>query len=164
MLAKCKWVKLLAGGVSYHRYDGKPVRDHSLQAAMIADMAIAIESPRALYPSVAAMFNDRERFGSPGDDFLLGGASASKVHACDVTEMDLNRGMEFLGAHPSSSATAAANSHRDRPPHSRQQDRHVAVEEVTHRGAQCGIRAVRQSVPSRVSLSRRYSRSTTAWL
>jgi alkylation response protein AidB-like acyl-CoA dehydrogenase len=80
-------------------YGGKPVRNHSLQAAMIADMAIAIESARALYLSVATMFNDRERFGSPGDDFLLGRASAAKVHACDVTEMVLNRAMELMGAY-----------------------------------------------------------------
>ena len=79
-------------------YGGKPVRNHSLQAAMIADMAIAIESARALYMSVAAMFNDRERFGGPGDKFLLGRASAAKVHACDVTEMVVNRAMELMGA------------------------------------------------------------------
>lgn len=80
-------------------YGGKPVRNHSLQAAMIADMAIAIESARAFYLAVAAMFNDRERFGNPGDDFLLGRASAAKVYACDVTERVCNRAMELMGAY-----------------------------------------------------------------
>ncbi len=80
-------------------YGGKPVRNHSLQAAMIADMAIAIESARAFYLAVAAMFNDRERFGNPSDDFLLGRASAAKVYACDVTEMVCNRAMELMGAY-----------------------------------------------------------------
>ncbi len=80
-------------------YGGKPVRNHSLQAAMIADMAIGIESARAFYLAVAAMFNDRERFGNPGDEFLLGRASAAKVYACDVTERVCNRAMELMGAY-----------------------------------------------------------------
>lgn len=80
-------------------YGGKPVRNHSLQAAMIADMAVAVESARAQYLHVAAMFNDRERFGKLGDDFLMGQASAAKVHACDVTEMVCNRAMELMGSY-----------------------------------------------------------------
>ncbi len=80
-------------------YGGKSVRNHSLQAAMIAEMAIAIEAARAHYMSVAMMFNDRGRFGSPGDDFLLARASAAKVHACEVTEMVCNRAMELMGSY-----------------------------------------------------------------
>ncbi|MCL4744309.1 MAG: acyl-CoA dehydrogenase family protein [Burkholderiaceae bacterium] len=80
-------------------YGGKPVRNHSLQASMIAEMAIAIESARAFYLSVAAMFNDRKRFGNPGDEFLMGRASAAKVYACDVTEMVCNRAMELMGSY-----------------------------------------------------------------
>lgn len=80
-------------------YGGKPVRNHSLQAAMIADMAIGIESARAFYLSVAAMFNNRKKYGGPGDDFLLGRASAAKVYACNVTEMVCNRAMELMGSY-----------------------------------------------------------------
>jgi alkylation response protein AidB-like acyl-CoA dehydrogenase len=80
-------------------YGGKPVRNHSLQAAMIADMAIGIESARAFYLSVSAMFNNRKKFGNPGDDFLLAKASATKVYACDVTEMVCNRAMELMGSY-----------------------------------------------------------------
>lgn len=80
-------------------YGGKPVRNHSLQAAMIADMAIGIEASRAFYLSVSAMFNDRKTFGNPGEDFLLGRASAAKVYACDVTEMVCNRAMELMGSY-----------------------------------------------------------------
>lgn len=79
-------------------YGGKSVRNHSLQAAMIADMAIGIEAARAHYMHVAAMFNDRERFGNPGDEFLMGRASAAKVHACDVTERVCNMAMQLMGA------------------------------------------------------------------
>ena len=80
-------------------YGGKPVRNHSLQATMIADMAIGIESARAFYLSVAAMFNDRKQFGNPGDDFLMARASAAKVYACDVTESVCNRAMELMGSY-----------------------------------------------------------------
>jgi alkylation response protein AidB-like acyl-CoA dehydrogenase len=80
-------------------YGGKPVRNHSLQAAMIADMAIGIESARAFYMSVAAMFNNRKAFGNPGDDFLLARSSAAKVYACDVTEMVCNKAMELMGSY-----------------------------------------------------------------
>lgn len=80
-------------------YGGKSVRNHSLQAAMIADMAVGIESARAHYLHVAAMFNDRQQFGGLGEDFLLGRASAAKIHACDVTEMMCNRAMELMGSY-----------------------------------------------------------------
>jgi alkylation response protein AidB-like acyl-CoA dehydrogenase len=80
-------------------YGGKPVRNHSLQAAIIADMAIGIESARLFYLSVAAMFNNRKKFGNPGDDYLLARASAAKVHACDVTEMVCNRAMDLMGSY-----------------------------------------------------------------
>jgi alkylation response protein AidB-like acyl-CoA dehydrogenase len=80
-------------------YGGKPVRNHSLQAAMIADMAIGVESARAFYLTVAAMFNNRKTYGTPGEDFLMARASAAKVHACDVTEMVCNRAMELMGSY-----------------------------------------------------------------
>jgi alkylation response protein AidB-like acyl-CoA dehydrogenase len=80
-------------------YGGKAVRNHSLQAAMLADMAIGIESARAYYLSVAAMFNNRKKYGNPGDDYLLARASAAKVYACDVTEMVCNRAMELMGSY-----------------------------------------------------------------
>ena len=80
-------------------YGGKPVRNHSLQATMIADMAIGIESARAFYLSVATMFNDRKQFGNPGDEFLMARASAAKVYACDVTERVCNRAMELMGSY-----------------------------------------------------------------
>jgi alkylation response protein AidB-like acyl-CoA dehydrogenase len=80
-------------------YGGKPVRNHSLQAAMIADMAIGIESARAFYLSVAAMFNNRKKYGNPGEDYLMARASAAKVYACDVTETVCNRAMELMGSY-----------------------------------------------------------------
>jgi alkylation response protein AidB-like acyl-CoA dehydrogenase len=80
-------------------YKGKAVREHSLQAAMIADMAIAIESARSYYLSVASMFDNREQFGDPGEHFLMGKATGAKVYACDMVETVCNRAMELMGAY-----------------------------------------------------------------
>ena len=80
-------------------YKGKAVREHTLQAAMIADMAIGIESARAYYLSVASMFDKRDQFGDPGDTFLMSKATGAKVYACDVTEMVCHRAMELMGAY-----------------------------------------------------------------
>ena len=80
-------------------YSGKAVRQHTLQAAMLADMAIAVESARAYYLHVSAMFNNRDRYGLPGGDFLLAKASAAKVYACDVTEMVCGKAMELMGSY-----------------------------------------------------------------
>ena len=80
-------------------YKGRAVREHSLQAAMIADMAVGIESARAYYLSVASMFDNRKEFGDPGDTYLMGKATGAKVYACDVTEMVCNRAIELMGAY-----------------------------------------------------------------
>ncbi|MBT4386748.1 MAG: hypothetical protein HOD27_07880 [Betaproteobacteria bacterium] len=80
-------------------YGGKAVRNHSLQGAMIADMAIGIESARAYYMSVAKMFDNRKVYGGVNEDFLLGKASAAKVYACDVTEMVCAKAMELMGSY-----------------------------------------------------------------
>jgi len=80
-------------------YGGKPVRNHSLQGAMIADMAIGIESARAYYMSVAKMFDNRKAYGNVNEDFLLSKASAAKVYACDVCEMVCNKAMELTGSY-----------------------------------------------------------------
>jgi alkylation response protein AidB-like acyl-CoA dehydrogenase len=80
-------------------YKGKAVREHTLQAAMIADMAIGIESARAYYLSVASMFDKHAQFGDAGDRFLMSKATGAKVYACDVTESVCNRAMELMGAY-----------------------------------------------------------------
>jgi alkylation response protein AidB-like acyl-CoA dehydrogenase len=80
-------------------YKGKAVREHTLQAAMIADMAIGIESARAYYLSVASMFDKPDQFGDAGDTFLMSKATSAKVYACDVTETVCNRAIELMGAY-----------------------------------------------------------------
>lgn len=80
-------------------YGGKKVRDHSLQANIIADLGIAIESARAFYLMVCSMFNNRKAYGDPADDFLLSKASAAKIYATDITVKVCNVAMELMGSY-----------------------------------------------------------------
>lgn len=80
-------------------YAGKQVREHSLQASIIADMAIAIESARAYYLMVSSMFDNRTLYGDHSSDFLLAKASAAKVYATDVTVKVCNMAMELMGSY-----------------------------------------------------------------
>jgi len=80
-------------------YAGKQVREHSLQAGIIADMAIAIESARAYYLMVSSMFDNPKLYGDHASDYLLAKASAAKVYATDVTVKVCNIAMELMGSY-----------------------------------------------------------------
>lgn len=78
---------------------GKSVREHSLHASILADMAIAIETARAYYLQVAWM-SDRPRiYGKGWSPARMARASAAKVYACDVAVWVTNKAMELMGAY-----------------------------------------------------------------
>ena len=77
---------------------GKQVRERSMHAGMIADMAIAIEASRAYYIQVAKMFDQTEVFGRWGEPYLHGKGSGAKVLATDSAVMVTNRAMELMGS------------------------------------------------------------------
>lgn len=80
-------------------YGGKQVRQHSLQAAMLADMAIEIESARFYYLAVASMFNNRRVYGAPYTDAQISKASGAKMYACDVAVDVCNKAMQLTGSY-----------------------------------------------------------------
>jgi alkylation response protein AidB-like acyl-CoA dehydrogenase len=80
-------------------YGGKQVREHSMQASIIADMAIAIESARAYYLMVSSMFDNRKIYGDHASDSMIAKASAAKVYAADVTVKVCNMAMELMGSY-----------------------------------------------------------------
>ena len=80
-------------------YGGKQVRQHSLQAAMLADMIIGIESARFYYLTVASMFNNRKVYGSPYSDVQIAKASGAKVYACDLAIDVCNKAMQLTGSY-----------------------------------------------------------------
>jgi alkylation response protein AidB-like acyl-CoA dehydrogenase len=79
--------------------EGRPVRQHSMCAGMLADMAIGIETARAYYLQAAYMLDRPEEYGRPDSDEMLSRASLAKVHACDVAVMVANRAMELMGSY-----------------------------------------------------------------
>lgn len=78
---------------------GKPVREHSLHASIIADMAIAIETARAHYMQVAWMSDNPKIYGRGGSPAMLARASAAKVYACDTAVYVTNKAMELMGSY-----------------------------------------------------------------
>jgi alkylation response protein AidB-like acyl-CoA dehydrogenase len=78
---------------------GKPIREHSICAGMLADMAIGIETARTYYLTVAHMLDHPEIYGpleSPGH---LSRGSIAKVYATEVAIMVTNKAMELMGSY-----------------------------------------------------------------
>ena len=77
----------------------RPVRQHSICAGMLADMAIGIETARSYYLTAAYMFDHPEIYGPPFGETLLSRASIAKVYAADVAVMVTNKAMELMGSY-----------------------------------------------------------------
>jgi alkylation response protein AidB-like acyl-CoA dehydrogenase len=77
----------------------KPIRDHSIAAGMLADMAIGIETARTYYLMAAYMLDHPEKYGPPTSKFMLSRASIAKVYAAEVAVMVTNKAMELMGSY-----------------------------------------------------------------
>jgi len=77
----------------------KPIRDHSICAGMLADMAIGIETARMAYLSGAYRFDHPQEYGAIHSPEQLSMASIAKVYAADVAVMVTNRAMELMGSY-----------------------------------------------------------------
>ena len=78
---------------------GRSIREHSICAGILADMAIGIETARYYYLAVAYMHSHPERYGPQASDFMLSRASIAKVYATEVAIMATNKAMELMGAY-----------------------------------------------------------------
>lgn len=78
---------------------GKPIRNHSMSAAMLADMAIGIETARAYYLQVTHMLEHPERFGEATSSTMLSRASIAKVYAADMAVSIANKAIELMGSY-----------------------------------------------------------------
>ncbi len=76
----------------------KPIRQHSMAAGILADMAIGIETARWSYLAVAYMYDHPDIYGAPTSNFMLSRGSAAKVYACDIAVSVCNKAMELMGA------------------------------------------------------------------
>jgi alkylation response protein AidB-like acyl-CoA dehydrogenase len=77
----------------------KPIRDHSICAGMLADMAIGIETARLVYLSGGYRFDHPEEYGAIHSPEQLSTASIAKVYAADVAVSVTNRAMELMGSY-----------------------------------------------------------------
>lgn len=77
----------------------RPIRQHSICAGMLADMAIGIETARHYYMAVAYMYDHPETYGPPVSNSMLSKGSIAKMHACDVAVMVTNKAMELMGSY-----------------------------------------------------------------
>ncbi|MGB9627095.1 MAG: acyl-CoA dehydrogenase family protein [Thermodesulfobacteriota bacterium] len=78
---------------------GKPVREHSLFAAQLGEIAAEIEACRANYLYVAKMLDDPERYGAKWSDRMVGYASAARFMAGKMVLKALSQIIELMGAY-----------------------------------------------------------------
>ena len=77
----------------------KPIRQHSICAGMLADMAIGIETASNYCLHAAYMFDHPEIYGPPTSKAIMSKASIAKVHAAEVAVMVTNKAMELMGSY-----------------------------------------------------------------
>ena len=77
---------------------GRPVRERSLHASILGEMAQRIECSRAYYQKISEMQGSGQ-FGRPGEPFLLAKCSAALNYACDTAVWVPNKAMELMGAY-----------------------------------------------------------------
>jgi len=78
---------------------GKPIREHSIAAGILADIITGIETARAHYLQVAYMASNPEQFGELDSEFMLSQASITKNYACDMANASIGRAMELMASY-----------------------------------------------------------------
>ncbi len=76
----------------------KPVRQHSMAAGMIADMAVGLEMMRAGLYNLSYMVDHLDKYGPPWTPQFLSKAAATRVFAEDKALEIVNKGAELLGS------------------------------------------------------------------
>jgi len=79
--------------------EGKPIREHSIAAGMLAEMATGIETARAHYLQVAYMLSHPDQFEPAYSEKMLSHASMSKNYATEMAIMVTNKAMELMGSY-----------------------------------------------------------------
>lgn len=78
---------------------GKAVRDRSMHAGLLGEMAAKIQVARSDYLVTASMFDRPEIYGDPSSDRQIARASASKVFATKMAIEVMQVAMELMGAY-----------------------------------------------------------------
>jgi alkylation response protein AidB-like acyl-CoA dehydrogenase len=78
---------------------GKSVRNRSLHASILGEMAQKTESARAYTTQISAMRRREDLYGKPGEPFMLSKCSGAKAYACDVAIWVAHKAMELMGSY-----------------------------------------------------------------
>ena len=78
---------------------GKPIKEHSVNACALGDMAIGIETARTYTLNVAYMLDRPEIYGERWSEEMLAKSRIAKVYAADVSIMVANKAMEMMGSY-----------------------------------------------------------------
>ncbi|MDD3717417.1 MAG: acyl-CoA dehydrogenase family protein [Actinomycetota bacterium] len=78
---------------------GKPIRQHTVCATMLADIAMGIQAGRDNYVNAAYLYDRPEVYGDGASVHMLSRASAAKVFCCDAAINVTNRAMELMGSY-----------------------------------------------------------------
>jgi alkylation response protein AidB-like acyl-CoA dehydrogenase len=76
----------------------KPVRQHSMVAGIIADMAIGIDMMKASIYNLSHMLDRLDIYGPPWSPEFISKAAATRVYASDMSVEIVNKGAELLGS------------------------------------------------------------------
>ena len=78
---------------------GKPIRQHTIAANILADIAIGIQVGRDAYVNAAYMYDHPETYGPRHSVHMISRGSIAKVFCCDAAVMATNRAMELMGSY-----------------------------------------------------------------
>lgn len=78
---------------------GKPIRQHTVCAAILADIATAIQVARDACLNAAYAFDRPEEYGDGSSNHMLSRASLAKVFCCEAAIHATNRAMELMGSY-----------------------------------------------------------------
>jgi alkylation response protein AidB-like acyl-CoA dehydrogenase len=77
---------------------GKPIKEHSINAGILADMLIGIETARTYVLNTAYMFDRPDIYGARWSPAMLARARIAKVYAADASVMIANKAMELMAS------------------------------------------------------------------
>ena len=80
------------------RSGGKPVREWSMAAGILADMAIRIEMMKASVYNFAWMMDHPETYGPPFSAQMISKAAATRIYAADAAVWITNKAAELMGS------------------------------------------------------------------
>ena len=78
---------------------GKPIRQHTIAANILADIAIGIQVGRDAYVNAAYIYDRPETYGPGYTRHMLSRSSITKVFCCDAAVKATNLAMELMGSY-----------------------------------------------------------------